>query len=84
MRQIKYFSAQWCGPCRVFKPVMQELQNEGLNIQFLDTDTDLYEAKTFNIMSVPTCILLENGKEIDRWSGAVSKEEVKRRYTKIL
>lgn len=83
MRQIKYFSAQWCGPCRLFKPIMQELQNEGLNIQFLDADTDMNEAGLYGIRSVPTCILLENGSEIDRWSGAVSKSEVKRRYGKI-
>jgi thioredoxin 1 len=84
MRQIKYFSAPWCGPCRLFKPIMEELKMEGLNIQFFDVDEDHNEVSSYGIRSVPTCVLLENGKEIDRWSGSVSKSEVKRKYNAIL
>ena len=75
---IKYFSAVWCGPCKVFKPVMQEVANEGFNIQFIDVDDNRQLASQYNIRSVPTCVVEQNGQELTRFSGAVSKAEVKR------
>jgi thioredoxin 1 len=77
-RQIKYFSAVWCGPCKMFKPVMQELSNEGFNIQFIDVDENQQLASQYGIRSVPTCVVEENGQELSRFSGAVPKGDVKR------
>lgn len=80
MKTIKYFSTIWCGPCKMFKPVMQQLQAEGLNIEFIDAEQDSYQSQQFEVRSVPTCVLVENGRELTRWTGAISKEEVLRRY----
>lgn len=78
---IKYFSAVWCGPCKMFKPIMQELSNEGYNIQFVDVDDNKQLASQYGIRSVPTCVVEQNGQELSRFSGAVSKSEVKRHLT---
>lgn len=83
MRNIKYFTANWCGPCKQFKPVMEQLKNEGLSIQFIDVDTNRLLVENSGVRSVPTCILEVDGKEVDRWTGALPKEEVKRRYTRM-
>ena len=40
MKTLKYFTATWCGPCQRFKPIMQEVANEGNHVQFIDIDTD--------------------------------------------
>lgn len=80
MKTIKYFTAAWCGPCKMFKPVMTELQSEGLNIQFVDVDNNPLEAQNYGIRSVPTCVLLDNGREVTRWTGPLPKLEIKKRY----
>jgi thiol-disulfide isomerase/thioredoxin len=38
MKTIKYFSAAWCGPCKTFKPIMNEVAGEGYSVQFIDID----------------------------------------------
>ena len=59
MKTAKYFSATWCGPCKQFKPIMEELASEGYNIEFIDGDDNKEEAMKYNIRSVPTTIILE-------------------------
>ncbi len=76
MKTMKYFSATWCGPCQVFKPIMKELVSEGHNIEFIDVDQNNEAAAEFNVRSVPTTIVMENGKEIDRLVGAQTKKKV--------
>jgi thioredoxin 1 len=76
MKTAKYFSATWCGPCKTFKPIVQEVANEGYNIEFIDIDADQDTAVKYGIMSVPTVIILQNGTEVDRIVGSVSKETV--------
>ena len=76
MKTMKYFSATWCGPCQTFKPTMKELASEGYNIEFIDVDEDSDVASAYNIRSVPTTVIMENGKEIDRLVGAQTKKKV--------
>lgn len=83
MKTIKYFSTTFCAPCRMFKPVMQELASQGVNIDFIDAEEDPLQAQNYGIRSVPTCVLVENGRELTRWTGALPKEEVLRRYNGI-
>ena len=40
MKTAKYFTASWCGPCKMFKPIMKEIEREGHSIQFIDIDYD--------------------------------------------
>ena len=54
MKSLKYFSATWCGPCKVFKPVMQEIASQGSNVEFIDVDEQSDVAAEFGVRSVPT------------------------------
>jgi len=81
MKTVKYFSATWCGPCQTFKPIMTELAHEGHHIEIIDVDEDKDATSKFNIRSIPTVVIEENGIEIDRFIGALSKNEVIERIT---
>ena len=76
MKTAKYFSAAWCGPCKQFKPIMEELSNEGYNIEFIDGDENKEVAIEYNIRSIPTTVIEKDGKEINRLVGVRSKEEM--------
>ena len=81
MKTIKYFSATWCGPCQTFKPVMNEIASEGYSVQFIDIDQSPNIATQYNVMSVPTVIIEENGVEVDRFVGSMSKQMVLERLS---
>ena len=76
MKTMKYFSATWCGPCKSFKPVMNEIAGEGYQIAFLDVDKNKDMASQYNIRAVPTIIIEENGVEVDRIMGVLPKQSV--------
>jgi len=76
MKTIKYFSATWCGPCKSFKPVMNEIASEGYSVQFIDIDQSPNTATQYSVMSVPTVIIEENGVEVDRFVGSIPKQMV--------
>ena len=76
MKTMKYFSATWCGTCKTFKPVMNEISGEGHSVEFIDIDQSQDLAQKYNVRSVPTVVVEENGVEIDRIIGAVSKEQI--------
>ena len=73
---MKYFSAAWCGPCKTFKPVMNEVSGDGYSVQFIDIDQSQDLATKYSVRSVPTVVIEENGVEVDRIIGAVSKDQV--------
>ena len=76
MKTAKYFSATWCGPCKQFKPIMQELSDEGYDIEFIDGDENKEVAIEYNIRSIPTTVIEKDGKEINRLVGVRSKGEM--------
>ena len=76
MRTAKYFTATWCGPCKSFKPVMNEVAGEGYSIQFVDIDQNKELASKYGVRSVPTTVIEENGIEVDRFVGALPKHSV--------
>ena len=73
MKTMKYFSATWCGPCKTFKPVMNEVAGEGHSVQFIDIDQQQDLAAKYNVRSVPTVIIEEGGVEVDRVVGMQTK-----------
>ena len=73
---MKYFSAVWCGPCKSFKPVMNEIAGEGYSIEFIDVDQEQNKATKYGVRSVPTVVIEENGIEVDRFVGALPKQSV--------
>ena len=76
MKTMKYFSATWCGPCKAFKPVMNEIADEGYSIEFIDVDQEQNKATKYGVRSVPTVVIEENGIEVDRFIGSIPKQMV--------
>ena len=81
MRKFIYFSAPWCGPCKMFGPVMQRIADSGIPVEKINVDNAPQVAAAYIVKSVPTTILVdENGKEISRFVGAKSEKEVRELY----
>jgi len=76
MKNVFYFTADWCNPCKKTRPVVEELKKEGFQFQMIDVDYEQLLAKQFQVKSIPTFILLEDGKELDRVTGAQTREEL--------
>jgi len=76
MKTAKYFSATWCGPCKTFKPIMQELATQGYQIGFFDVDQNSDMASKYNVRSVPTTIIEENGVVVDTIIGVSNKTRI--------
>ena len=76
MKQLLYFSAEWCAPCRTFKPTMEALSKE-IPIQFIDVDISANTAQNYNVRSVPTTILIKDGIEVGRLIGPKSMNEIR-------
>lgn len=72
------FYADWCGPCRMISPVVDEIAEE--NPQYLigkvNVDKEPEMARTFKVFSIPTLIVMRNGKVTSRSTGAKSKSEI--------
>ena len=77
MKTGKYFTAEWCGPCKVFRPKIEELIAEGYSIEIIDvTDDDNLRIK-YNVRSIPTIIIEQDGEEVNRIIGSQStKQEI--------
>lgn len=77
MNKLKYFTASWCGPCRFFRPTIEELKDEGKNIEIIDIDEDRLESQKYEVMSVPTLVFERSTGEIyARTSGVIPKDTV--------
>ncbi|MDH5783180.1 MAG: thioredoxin [Candidatus Bathyarchaeota archaeon] len=71
--------AAWCGPCRMVAPIIDELAKDYAGkVVFgkLNVDENPKTAMRFDIMSIPTLLIIKNGKEVDRIIGAVPKQSV--------
>ncbi len=66
------FGATWCGPCKILEPNLKKMEAEfpSINIKHIDVDEYPKLAKEYKIRSVPTVILLKDGQEVKRVSGA--------------
>jgi len=72
MKKFLYFTAKWCGPCQMLAPVMQDIANE-ITVEKIDIDENVDAVTMYNVMSVPTIILLKDDKEVTRTVGAKPK-----------
>lgn len=79
MKTVYYFTAEWCQPCKKTRPIVEELNREQTEagFQIIDVDSNSELVKHFNIKSVPTFILFNQGVEIKRVVGSQTMESLK-------
>ena len=76
MRHILYFTAEWCNPCKRVRPIVEELDRDGvIKIQYIDADDNSELCKKFEVKAIPTFILIEDNVELRRMNGAKTKEQ---------
>ncbi len=69
------FWAEWCGPCRIMTPVIDEIADEsGVSVCKLNVDDEQQIAIDYDVMSIPTIIVFRDGEEAERFVGVQSKE----------
>ena len=81
------FWAAWCGPCRMVAPVIEQLAKElsgKVRVGKLDVDANQVTAGRFRVQSIPSLLIFQNGKEVDRLVGVQSKEAILRRLQAYL
>lgn len=72
------FYADWCGPCKMMSPIIDEIakENENVKVGKLNVDEAQGIATGYNVMSIPTIIIFKNGIEDKRFVGVTSKENI--------
>lgn len=81
------FYADWCGPCRMMAPVVEQLANEysgKIKVCKLDVTANSQTSSRFNVMSIPTMIVFKTGKVADTQVGAMPKEILKQKLDKLI
>lgn len=74
------FFAEWCGPCRMIAPLLEEIADEmkgKASIVKLDVDQSGETTEKFGVTNMPTLIVLKDGEEVTRFVGVKSKETLK-------
>ena len=75
------FWAAWCGPCRTLGPVLEKLAGEfqgGFHLGKVDTEREQDLAYAFGVQGIPFCVLVDNGRPVDAFQGALPEAEVRR------
>lgn len=72
------FWAAWCGPCRMVAPVLDEIAKERSDVKIgkINVDEERELAGSFNVMSIPTLVVMKDGKVAEMTVGARPKEEL--------
>ena len=79
------FYTDWCGPCKIISPIIEQIAKEMKGVKFakMDVDKEQELARRFEVMSIPTLIFLKNGEQVDMIVGVISKEEIVKRIKNI-
>ena len=80
MLKVIDFYADWCGPCHMMEPIIKELEEElegKVEFEQVDVDAEQEKAQEYGVMSIPTFVIIKNGKEVDRIVGARGKSQFK-------
>jgi thioredoxin-like negative regulator of GroEL len=75
--EVLFFNATWCGPCRQMKPIVKTLRRQGYHMRDVDVDRHRDLAEKYGISAVPTFVFLENGSEVNRFSGGTTSEHLR-------
>ena len=75
MKEILYFSAPWCAPCKQLGPIMESLSGQ-INYRKINVDNDTELSTKHGVRNIPTLVLLENGEAVNRTTGLQSKQQI--------
>ena len=81
------FWAEWCGPCKMIAPILDEIADEfdgRVKITKVDVDSNNKTAGRYNIMSIPSLLFFKNGEVVDQVVGALPKSQLTSRLEKVL
>ena len=81
------FWAEWCGPCKMIAPILDELavEYEGrVKITKVDVDSNNKTAGRYNILSIPSLLFFKNGEVVEQVVGALGKSQLTSRLEKVL
>ena len=73
------FWASWCGPCKMLSPIVDEVAEEvngKVKVGKINVDEEQELARAFNIMSIPTLVVINNGKLVNQSPGVISKQQI--------
>ncbi len=72
------FNADWCGPCKMLKPIIEEFANNNTDIKVVSINIDNEDelSEKYNVSSIPCLILFDKGKEIKRNVGLISRDDL--------
>ena len=72
------FYADWCGPCKMLSPTVDEVaqENDDIKVVKVNVDESQNTAIKYQVMSIPTLVVIKNGNEVNRSVGVIDKEEV--------
>ena len=79
------FHADWCGPCKVLSPILDELDSELDDVEFVKINVDDYPelSGSYEIMAVPTVIMFQDGEVKNRFSGVQPKETILEKVSEL-
>ena len=75
MKKILYFSAAWCGPCKMLGPIMESLSGQ-INYEKIDVDNNQDLSIQYGVRNIPTLVLVENGEAVGRLTGLQQKDQI--------
>ncbi len=81
------FWAEWCGPCKMIAPILDEIADEfdgRVKITKVDVDSNNKTAGRYNILSIPALLFFKNGEVVDQVVGALPKSQLTSRLEKVL
>ena len=81
MKKILYFSAAWCGPCKMLGPIMESLSGQ-INYEKIDVDNNQDLSIQYGVRNIPTLILVENGEAVRKLTGLQQKEAILEFYNR--
>ena len=72
------FNADWCGPCKMLKPLIEQVaeSNDKVKIVSINIDDEDELSEKYNISSIPCLVLFDKGEEVKRSVGLISKEDI--------
>ena len=72
------FYADWCGPCRMMAPIVEEISEEvdGVDFYKVNCDDEQELASKYEVMTIPTLLILKKGEQIKEFIGVTDKEEI--------